>query len=662
MPVATANGKKFTFPEGTTPEQMGQAIDEYFSGSSQLSSAPKQQQITRGGGRSANAARIANARNRIDDLRVQADAGQITSQDLSQEDMDSIQRARIADIPEITGSFRNLSENLGFMQALGGMTAFDPDEFGKILTAADPNIGVVTTPDGERIAVNNQTKEAMSINKLGPSLMDAIQFGGAAAAFSPAGALKTVGQQAVGGMVTQAAIEAGQQALGGDFDTEEVAIAAAAPIVMNKAAEVGKKAYKSTNKAVNEYFLNQAERQAKALSDDTGSLTSRIFKESAKKAEIRQALGEGTVEAVGYAKNAKGKIVPNKLERELVKEGVSEKAIGATKRMEQGDRQASIQMVKKARDFIRGKKGSETDLPRAVIGNRAMKRFNTIKKAQASSAQKINAAVDNDLKGAPLDVSDLVDDYINSLEPLRVNLDAKGRLDFSDSIVTGSTKPLRDAWRAVRDGNFGSADELHRVKQSLDTLIDYDNPMTGPLDSRAQDAIRNLRTGINERLRGLSANYAKANDEYAEAARSLVPFAKAMGRKFDPQNDRVESLVGQELRKTISNYGNSNEMIEAIGNLDEAARKLGGSFDEDLMTLVMVNSELERLFGTFTPNGMQGVMEKGTGLALENSGLTGRIAKEGLDIVKDKVTFTPPSKEKLRLLNQIETLISQQRP
>ena len=30
MPVATANGKRFTFPEGTTPEQMGQAIDEYF--------------------------------------------------------------------------------------------------------------------------------------------------------------------------------------------------------------------------------------------------------------------------------------------------------------------------------------------------------------------------------------------------------------------------------------------------------------------------------------------------------------------------------------------------------------------------------------------------------------------------------------------------------
>lgn len=31
MPKATANGKTFNFPQGTTPDQMGQAIDEYFS-------------------------------------------------------------------------------------------------------------------------------------------------------------------------------------------------------------------------------------------------------------------------------------------------------------------------------------------------------------------------------------------------------------------------------------------------------------------------------------------------------------------------------------------------------------------------------------------------------------------------------------------------------
>lgn len=35
MPTATANGKKFNFPDGATPEQMGQAIDEYFSSQKQ---------------------------------------------------------------------------------------------------------------------------------------------------------------------------------------------------------------------------------------------------------------------------------------------------------------------------------------------------------------------------------------------------------------------------------------------------------------------------------------------------------------------------------------------------------------------------------------------------------------------------------------------------
>lgn len=42
MPIATANGKKFNFPDGTSPEQMGQAIDEYFASAGQQA-APVQQ-------------------------------------------------------------------------------------------------------------------------------------------------------------------------------------------------------------------------------------------------------------------------------------------------------------------------------------------------------------------------------------------------------------------------------------------------------------------------------------------------------------------------------------------------------------------------------------------------------------------------------------------
>ena len=613
----------------------------------------------RGGGRSANARRIIQERGRIDSLRSQADAGQITSSELSEPEMADIQRARIAGIPEITGSFKSLSEDLGFMQALGGLTAFDPDEFGKILQSADPDIGIAMTPDGERIAVNRRTNDVMSINKLGPSLMDAIQVGGAAAMFSPAGAAKTIGGQALGGIVTQAAIESGQKALGGDFNPEDVAMAGAAPVVMSKATGIAKEAARSTREAFKNQAALQAKSQTKALSDDVGSLTSRMFKESSNKTAIRQALDEGTVESVGYKLNPKGKIVSAPLERDLIEQGIDEKVILRAKGMGAKDRSASKDMLVKTRKFIRGEKGSETDRPQKVIGNASMRRFRIIKKELSRAGKDLDNAVERELKGEPVNVSNAVEGFKNDLKKLRITFNDEGKLDLSDSILTGPSKPIRDAVRAIRDGVFDSADDLHRVKQSLDTNINYDSPLKDPIDSRAQDAMISLRKAVNKKLRSMSDSYAKANDNYAETAKVLKPFAKAMGKRFDPNNDRVENLVGRELRKTISNSQITDEMIEAVTNLDSMAKKLGGEFDEDIISLVNLNSELERVFGSFAPNSFQGGIEKGANIALERSGLAGEVAKETIEIAKNKLRFTPPSKEKLKLLNQLEQLISE---
>ncbi len=43
MPTAIANGKTFDFPDGTTPDQMSEAIDDYFSGQTIAQAAPAQQ-------------------------------------------------------------------------------------------------------------------------------------------------------------------------------------------------------------------------------------------------------------------------------------------------------------------------------------------------------------------------------------------------------------------------------------------------------------------------------------------------------------------------------------------------------------------------------------------------------------------------------------------
>lgn len=247
----------------------GNAQDVPVSGSS-----------ARSRGRSAEGLRKERARltseakqKEAEELLSGIDAGEIEVSSLDDEQVKSVQKARIDRIPEISEiGLSRLSENTGFLQAVAGLTTFDDDEFGNILKAADPAIGIVSTPEGERIAVNNDTGVAVSLNKLGPSVIDAMRFGATAAAFTPAGRLaasapavganligREVASQAgirtlagsVGAGLTETSLQALQEAAGGEFDKDEIALAAtlggAAELAVPAAKELLKKARKIRN-------------------------------------------------------------------------------------------------------------------------------------------------------------------------------------------------------------------------------------------------------------------------------------------------------------------------------------------------------------------------------------------------------------------------------
>jgi len=252
MPTATAQGKKFNFPEGVTPEQMGLAIDEFFS--QQQPITPAVEAPTGRVSRRASGQRLREQK--VKELEAQKNiealqAGQITSQDLTPEQIDLIQQQKVAAIPEIskTGIAGLVGEGQGFGTALALMTAFDPNEMGKILQAQFPEkIAIQSTPEGEVIATNRETGGQVSLNKPGISGIDVIQGLGIISAFTPAAlvtkaapglASQLIGRQvasklgvrAVAGAGTSAATEAGlqgiQEASGGEFNKEDVAIATA---------------------------------------------------------------------------------------------------------------------------------------------------------------------------------------------------------------------------------------------------------------------------------------------------------------------------------------------------------------------------------------------------------------------------------------------------
>jgi len=160
-------------------------------------------------------------------LVQQIERGEISASQLSPEQVEAVQRHRAAQIPELSG----ISDKITPLQAATLLTTFDPLEAAQLFKQADPALSEVITPEGEVMLYNRNTGAMASINKPGPSKMDAMQGAFTASLFAPAARPAKLTQQALAGMGTAAAIEATQAAQGGEFNPMDVALEGLLPAV-----------------------------------------------------------------------------------------------------------------------------------------------------------------------------------------------------------------------------------------------------------------------------------------------------------------------------------------------------------------------------------------------------------------------------------------------
>jgi len=202
-------------------------------------------------------------------LTDEFEAGRLTSADLTPQQIESIQKERVRRVPELGGG-RGLSGFTGGEAGLGtallGVTTLDPVEFGLILSQQVPDVGIVTTPEGDQLAVNNKTGEVVNLNRQGLSNIDVIQALGLASLFTPGstaagsaarGAATLTGRQVASPLAlsavsqgiaaagTEAGVQAAQGLAGGEFNAEDVALAGglgvAADVALPVAREAGRR-------------------------------------------------------------------------------------------------------------------------------------------------------------------------------------------------------------------------------------------------------------------------------------------------------------------------------------------------------------------------------------------------------------------------------------
>lgn len=337
-------------------------------------------------------------------------------------------------------------------------------------------------------------------------------------------------------------------------------------------------------------------------------------KEPRKQAEIRAAIAAGDKEGAAFRIDQNGRILPDKPAEAVIRQGFSDGAVATIKNAPAADKAQMVRMLNIAERGLKNPLERARNRPSDIVGESVMKRWAAVRAANMKARKDIRKAVDTDLRGKQIDTTDVIDSFVDDLVELGVRVTDEG-LDFSDSqIKFSNTAPIDEAFKRVTSRT--EATQLHQLKQFIDEQIDYDKPMTGnPLSDRAVASLKRLRGRINDKLKAESQAYADANARASETFGVMGDIMDVMGRRFDPSAENAGSYAGQELRKVLSNYQKRADLISAIDKLDETAAKYGAQFGDDPINQVVFLNDLERVFGSFADNSLQGTIEKGAGRA-----------------------------------------------
>ncbi|EMQ2223329.1 injection protein [Citrobacter freundii] len=217
----TANGKTFTFPEGTSTEDIGSAIDEYFAGQS-APAAQDTQQAPAGNSLASGYAQLATQQKEGLDRSAEQGAGlgaamrdAITGESRMTPEMERLQN--VGSAPELN-SLSTDALRAGWGQLFGSDASQEKilQSMGGKIRQDEKGNSIVTLPSGE-----------YALNKPGLSPQDVTSFLANALAFTPAGRAGSAAGATLKSGATDLALQGVTQAAGGeDINPAQTAISA----------------------------------------------------------------------------------------------------------------------------------------------------------------------------------------------------------------------------------------------------------------------------------------------------------------------------------------------------------------------------------------------------------------------------------------------------
>ena len=336
--------------------------------------------------------------------------------------------------------------------------------------------------------------------------------------------------------------------------------------------------------------------------------------------------------------------------QEAQKQGLKDKDINLLSSIKDGDKEDMQEMFNrtvKAQSDPR-----QTARAADKLGETVTSQVDQVAKMNKQQGRMVDQAAKG-LKGQPVDVTDLQDHVVKTLDDADIFIDPDtGDLDFSGSLFQHTPeiqKELQKVIRAIPDGS--DAYQLHIFKKSVDNLLDY-TKRTGGLSGKADNLLGSLRASADDLLDNNFPDYNAANTSFKFSKDFLTKAESVAGKSVDFSTVRGQQAFGQALRSAFSNNKSRGATLDFISELQKTAEALDlVGADKNVLDQALFVNLLEETFGSEAATGLASEVAKGvnaakTGLSIMRNPIEGSL-NAAADLVEKARNITPEAKKKI---------------
>lgn len=247
-----------------------------------------------------------------------------------------------------------------------------------------------------------------------------------------------------------------------------------------------------------------------------------------------------------------------------------------------------------------------------VAGDALVKKVNYVKGENKKAGQQLGR-VAHSLKDHKVNMLEPVNKFTDSLsKKLGVSFDKDMKPNFKGSDIETfpeSRKLVNDLSLKISQNKSPTALDAHKFKKLIDKAVRY-GKSDGKLDPDLERAAKQLRSGINDNLSNEFPKYKEANKRFSDTITAIDELQDVAGQKLDFYGPNSDKAAGVLLRSQTNNTKGRANLLTSIANLEDTAKKYGGSFDDDVLNLSIFADELDVVFGSGARTSLRGEVGK----------------------------------------------------